>query len=65
MKFDLTRVPAGITAKQLRGFLRAYRDVGWPAEDYSRPDSRRIGRSDIAEWFGKRDSRGPWSKRDC
>jgi hypothetical protein len=54
MKFDLTLVPAGITAKQLRGFLRAYRHVGWPAKDDPKPDPRRISRSDVAEWFGKR-----------
>jgi predicted nucleotidyltransferase len=54
MKFDLRCVPAGIPARALRGFLRAYRHVGWPANDYPKPDPRRISRSDVAEWFGKR-----------
>lgn len=54
MKFDLSRVPAGVTPKVLRGFLRAYRHVGWPAEDYPKPDPRRISCSDIRQWF-KRD----------
>ena len=51
MKFDLTHVPAGVTPKMLRGFLRAYRRVGWPAADYLKPDPRRISRGDVREWF--------------
>jgi hypothetical protein len=51
LKFDLTCVPLGVKAKDLRAFLRAYRFVGWPVVDYPKPDPRRISRNEITEWF--------------
>lgn len=52
MRFDPAHIPTATTAKVVRSFLRAYRHVGWPAEDYPRPDPRRVSRDDVRQWFG-------------